>query len=192
MRDRVLFRILSGFRGQWVQSNCSPFALLKPTGAIFFFFFPMGAILHILPLPCYSWWAPSPTLTSFPFSCYFLFLVFFFCFFLFRYLFSFLFSAGAIFALPICLVITSECNFLLSLPLSCSTAPVFPRRKLLHMSGATVFMSDDLGFVAATQGMPFAHLSLEVEGDFHTLFCCDCKKWKDSSWENNTPRALHG
>lgn len=55
---------------------------------------------------------------------------------------------------------------MLSLPLSCSTAPVFPRGKLLHMSGAPVFMSGDLGFVAATQEMPFAHLSLEVKETF--------------------------
>lgn len=110
----------------------------------------------------------------FPFSFYFIFLILLLSPSpqLFLSLSAFLFSAGAIFAhtaAPICLIITSECHFLLSLSLLCSTTPVFPRGKLLHMSRALGFMSGNLGFVAATQEMPFAHLSLVVKKTF--IFC---------------------
>ena len=64
------------------------------------------------------------------------------------------------------------------------------QRELLHVSGALVFSSGVLVFVAATQGMVLDHLALVVGW---AVFWIPqyCNNRRDSSWQATIPRALH-
>lgn len=64
------------------------------------------------------------------------------------------------------------------------SSPLCLRGELLHAPGSSVF-------VAATQGMRPEHLALVVReagvpGSYRTVI-----KWGNTSWEDNTPKALH-
>lgn len=83
------------------------------------------------------------------------------------------------------LILVAGCH-LQGLPLQClqcSRAPVSPRGELLHAFSA-------LGFVAATQRIPFNHPALEAKGTWDTA-PMRLLTFGDSSWWTTSPRALH-
>lgn len=67
-----------------------------------------------------------------------------------------------------------------------SRIPVYSRGELLHISGAPVFISSDLVFIAALN-----HLAMETKADFSSWVPLDYYNWRENSWQTTNPRALN-
>lgn len=69
--------------------------------------------------------------------------------------------------------------------------PVSPRGKILYMSGAPVFISGAMVYVAAAQEIPLNCLALVARGSLCSWVTRDCHNWRDSSWKATIPGVLH-
>ena len=131
--------ILSGDKGWWAPSSCSSSALLNSEGTIFFSLsLPLVSSLCSTGGCCFSF---SFSFFFFPFTLKFFLLFFVFCslflFYPFIFLFFLFWQVPSLKTLFLCLA-PANGHHLCALHLLHSRSPVYPRRKLLHISGAPV------------------------------------------------------